>query len=265
MRRSSWGFHLTGASLAILFLLPLLWSGWASVHTETGFGTENYQRLFTSASGISPRHILNSVLVSALTVGGTLLVSTLGGYAFGRFRFPGRDLLFLLTLAILMVPYATILIALYVLLGWFGLQDSLIGLSVVLVVFQLPFATFMMRNSFAAVPVELEESARVDGCSSFGTLVRIMLPVVRPGLLTVGLFAFLSSWSEFFAPLILLNSTEKFTATLAVVNMRTASHGSIDYAALEAGVVVMAVPCLLLFAVLQRSYVRGFASGAVKG
>jgi len=164
-----------------------------------------------------------------------------------------------------MVPYATILIALYVLLGAIGLEDSLIGLSLVLVMFQLPFSIFMMRNSFEAVPRELEESAQVDGCNSVAVLTRIMLPAVRPGLVTVALFAFLTSWSEFFAPLILLNSTDKFTTTLAVVNMRTASHGSIDYAALEAGVVFMAVPCLLLFAFMQRSYVRGFTTGAVKG
>ncbi|MBB5874030.1 multiple sugar transport system permease protein [Allocatelliglobosispora scoriae] len=262
---SRWGRHVTGAALAILFLSPLLWSGWASLRTDTGFGLENYDRLFTSDNGIRLQHVLNSVAVSALTVVGTLVVATLGGYAFGRFTFPGRDLLFLVTLAILMVPYATILIALYVLLGWIGLQDSLIGLSLVLIMFQLPFSIFMMRNSFEAIPKELEESAYVDGCNSFSALLRILLPAVRPGLITVGLFAFLTSWSEFFAPLILLNSTDRFTTTLAVVNMRTASHGSIDYAALEAGVVFMAVPCLLLFAFMQRSYVRGFISGALKG
>jgi multiple sugar transport system permease protein len=265
MNRSRLGYSVTGAALAILFLFPLLWSGWASVRTGSGFGLENYDRLFTSDNGVRLQNVVNSVVVSGLTVAGTLLVATLGGYAFGRFRFPGRDVLFLVTLAILMVPYATILIALYVLLGWIGLEDSLIGLSLVLIMFQLPFSIFMMRNSFEAVPRELEESAQMDGCASFGTLVRIMLPAVRPGLITVGLFAFLTSWSEFFAPLILLNSTDKFTTTLAVVNMRTASHGSIDYAALEAGVVFMAIPCLILFAFMQRSYVRGFTSGAIKG
>jgi multiple sugar transport system permease protein len=264
-RAGRWGYSVTGTALAILFLSPLLWNGWASLRTNSGFGLENYARLFTADNGIRPHHVVNSLTVSVLTVGGTLLVATLGGYAFGRFRFPGRDALFLLTLAILMVPYATILIALYVLLGWIGLQDSLLGLSLVLIMFQLPFSIFMMRNAFEAVPKELEESAQVDGCGSLGTLLRIMLPAVRPGLVTVGLFAFLTSWSEFFAPLILLNSTDKFTTTLAVVNMRTASHGSIDYAALEAGVAFMAVPCLLLFAFMQRSYVRGFTSGALKG
>ena len=257
--------RVTGAALAILFLFPLLWSGWASVRTGSGFGFDNYTRLFTEDGGIGPRQVFNSVAVSLLTVGGTLLVSTLGGYAFGRFRFPGRDVLFLLTLAILMVPYATILIALYVLLGWLGLDDSLVGLSLVLIMFQLPFSLFMMRNSFEAIPKELEESALVDGCTSFTALTRVLLHAVRPGLITVALFAFLVSWNEFFAPLILLNSTDKFTMTLAVVNMRTATHGSIDYAALEAGVVVMAVPCLLLFLFLQRGYVRGFMSGALRG
>ncbi len=259
------GYYFTVSALAILFLFPLLWSGWASVRTRSGFGLENYGRLFTADNGIRPHHVVNSLVVCALTVGLTLVVSTLGGYAFGRFTFPGRDVLFLVTLAILMVPYATILIALYVLLGWLGLQDSLIGLSLVLTVFQLPFSLFMMRNSFEAVPRELEESALVDGCNSATALVRIMLPAVRPAVVTVTLFAFLAAWSEFFAPLILLNSTDKFTLTLAMVNMRTASFGSIDYSALEAGVVFMAVPCLVLFLVMQRSYVRGFMSGAVKG
>lgn len=259
------GHYLTGSALAILFLFPLVWSGWASVRTKDGFGLANYGRLFSSDNGIRLHHVVNSATVCLLTVAVTLVVSTLGGYAFGRFSFPGRDLLFLVTLAILMVPYATILIALYVLLGWLGLQDSLIGLSLVLAMFQLPFSLFMMRNSFEAVPRELEESALVDGCGSVRVLTRIMLPAVRPGLVTVVLFAFLASWSEFFAPLILLNSTDKFTLTLAVVNMRTASFGSIDYSALEAGVVFMAVPCLVLFLVMQRSYVRGFMSGALKG
>jgi multiple sugar transport system permease protein len=269
LRSHGKAYYVTGAALAILFLFPLVWSGWASVRVDSagfgGFGLENYDRLFTADNGIRPHHVFNSVVVCALTVGGTLLIATLGGYAFGRFRFPGRDLLFLTTLAILMVPYATILIALYVLLSWLGLQDSLLGLSLVLIMFQLPFSIFMMRNSFEAIPIELEESALIDGCNSFTALTRILLHAVRPGLVTVALFAFLTSWSEFFAPLILLNSTDKFTLTLAVVNMRTATHGSIDYAALEAGVVFMAVPCLLLFVFLQRSYVRGFMSGALKG
>jgi multiple sugar transport system permease protein len=260
------GYYTTTAALAILFLFPLVWSAVTSIRTPSGgIGFDNYGRLFDPERGIQPVHVWNTLVVSGLTVAGTLLVSTLGGYAFGRFNFPGRDALFLLTLAILMVPYATILIALYVLLGWLGLQDSLVGLSLVLIMFQLPFSIFMMRNSFEAIPKEFEESALVDGCNSFTALVRVMLPAVRPGLITVGLFAFLTSWNEYFAPLILISSTDNLTLPLAVVKLRIASHGAFDYAALEAGVTFMAVPCLILFLFLQRSYVRGFMSGALKG
>jgi multiple sugar transport system permease protein len=258
------GYHTTSAALAILFLFPLLWSGWASVHTTQGIGLENYRNMVHYGVGIG-RYLANSVVVTGVTVLGTLVVSTLGGYAFGRFTFPGRNLLFLATLAILMVPYPTILIPLYVLLGWLHLQNSLIGLALVLVMFQLPFATFMMRNSFEAVPRELEESALVDGCGTFGALRRVMLHAVRPGIITVGLFAFLAAWNEFFAALILLNSSDKFTLPLAVVAMRGRNFGAIDYPTLQSGVVFMAVPCLILFLLLQRSYVRGFMSGALRG
>ena len=133
-----------------------------------------------------------------------------------------------------------------------------------LTLFQLPFATFMMRISFETVPRELEESALVDGCATFAALRRILLPAVRPGLITVGLFAFLAAWNDFIAPLILISDNNKSTLPLAIATLRQQTT-SIDYGATEAGVVVLAVPCLLLFLLLQRHYVRGFMSGAVKG
>jgi len=262
-------YLLTGG-LAVIFLFPLLWSAIASVSGQpgtaqaSGVGLGNYSTLFAYGSGL-PTYLLNSVVVSLITVLLTLGVSLFGGYAFARFRFPGRNALFLLTLAILMVPYATLLIPLYVLLKQLGLQNSLLGLALVLAIFQLPFATFMMRISFEAVPRELEESAIVDGASSLAVLRRIMLPAVRPGLITVGLFAFLAAWNDFIAPLILLSDDKKATLPLAIATLRQQTMGVIDYGATEAGVIVMAVPCLILFILLQGHYVRGFMSGAVKG
>jgi multiple sugar transport system permease protein len=208
---------------------------------------------------------MNSTIVSVLTVAFTLALSILGGYAFARFRFPGRDALFLLTLAILMVPYATLLIPLYVLLGEIGMRNSLVGLAFVLTLYQLPFATFMMRISFEAVPRELEESALVDGCGTFGVLRRILVYAVWPGIITVALFAFLAAWNDFIAPLILISDSAKAPLPLAVANLRQQTMGAIDFGATEAGVVVMAIPCLVLFLLLQRHYVRGFMSGALKG
>lgn len=260
---------VTGA-LAIIFLYPLLWTAVASVSPRAatnqtdGYGFGNYGTLTRYQDGIW-QYLLNSAFVSGLTVVLTLLISLLGGYAFARFQFPGKNALFLLTLAILMVPYATLLIPLYVLLNDVGLQNSLIGVALVLTMFQLPFATFMMRISFEAVPLELDEAARVDGCSSLAILLRVLLPAVRPGLITVGLFAFLAAWNDFLAPLILINDTSKFTLPLAISNLRGQVQGVVDYGATEAGVVVLALPCAVLFLILQRHYVGGFLSGALKG
>jgi multiple sugar transport system permease protein len=212
-----------------------------------------------------PQIAFNTLFLSLLTVAIVIVVSTLGGYAFARFRFWGRDALFLLTLAVLMVPSASLLIPLYVMLTALRLSNTVLGVALVVAMFQLPFAIYMMRISFEAIPRELEESALIDGCGTFGVLRRIMVPAVAPGLITVGLFAFLAAWNEFFAPLIMLTDPAKQTLSVAIANLRQQTMGAIDYGATDAGVVVMAVPCIVLFLVLQRYYVRGFMSGAVKG
>lgn len=263
------GYVLTGA-LAVVFLFPLAWALLASVSPQPGtaqvhgYGVGNYVTLLNYGSGAA-QYALNSTIVSVTTVVLTLAISTFGGYAFARFTFPGRNVLFLLTLGILMVPYGTMLIPLYVLLQAIGLQNSLVGLSLVLTLYQLPFATFMMRISFEAVPGELEESAQMDGAGTLAILRRIFLPAVRPGIITVGLFSFLAAWNDFIAPLILLSDDRKSPLPLAIATLRQQTTFTIDYGATEAGVVVMALPSLVLFLILQRYYVRGFMSGAVKG
>ena len=262
-------YVLTGG-LAILFLFPLGWSLLSSVSPQAstaqriGYGLGNYSTLFTFGAGL-PRVAFNSFVMSVMTVMITLAISTLGGYAFARFRFWGRDVVFLLTLSILMVPFATLIIPLYVMLNAVGLTNSLVGVALIVSMFQLPFATYMMRISFEAIPRDLEESALIDGCGTFDVLWRIMLPSVVPGLVTVGLFAFLAAWNEFFAPLIMLTDPAQQTLPVAVANLRQQTMGSIDYGATEAGVVTLAVPCIILFLLLQRYYVRGYMSGAVKG
>ena len=218
---------LTGA-LAIIFLFPMVWTAVSSVspHPGTsqvdGWGFGNYVSLAHFQAGIG-RYIANSAFVAGLTVALTLFISFFGGYAFARFQFPGKDLLFLVTLAILMVPYATLLIPLYVLLNKAGLSNSLVGVALVMTMFQLPFSTFMMRISFESVPRELDEAAMVDGCSSFMALRRVLLPAVKPGLITVGLFAFLSAWNDFLAPLILINDSDRMT--LAARGLQPARTG----------------------------------------
>jgi multiple sugar transport system permease protein len=266
-------YVLTGG-LAIIFLFPIVWSGVSSISPSPGsnqvygYGLGNYDTLFNSGVGL-PTWVLNSAAISIMTVCFVLAVSMLGGYAFARFSFPAKNVIFLATLAILMVPYATLLIPLYILHNylrdWPILGLNLVWLALVLGMFQLPFATYMMRISFEAVPRELEEAALVDGSGTFGVFRHILLPAVVPGIVTVGLFAFLAAWNDFFAPLVLINHSSEQPLPLALVNLRQQTMGAVDFGSTEAGVVVMAIPCLVLFLLLQRYYVQGFMSGAVKG
>jgi multiple sugar transport system permease protein len=269
-------FHAGSIILAVVFMFPLLWALLNSFKSKAeanqgpptwyphSLSVANYRSLATFDQGIGV-YLRNSIVLSLLTVVGSVIVCVLGGYGFARFRFRGKSLLFGATLAILMVPYATILLPLYIVLGRLGLQNSLIGLALVLVMFQLPFGIYLMRNSFEAVPQELEEAALVDGASSFGALRHVSLRIVLPGVVTVALFSFLTSWNEYLAPLIFLNEGSKYTLPVMLVNIRYASYNIIDFGALQAGVVVAMVPCLVVYLVLQRFYVSGLVTGALRG
>jgi multiple sugar transport system permease protein len=270
------GFHGLGAVLAAAFLFPLAWAGISSLKSPSEanqspptwvprtWSLANYRGLLHYLDGLWT-YLLNSVVVSALVVGGTVAVCVLAGYGFARYEWRGKNLMMGTTLAILAVPYATILLPLYIVIGKLHLQNSLFGLALVLVMFQLPFGVFMMRNSFQSVPRELEEAARVDGCGTLGALRHVTLRMVAPGMVTVALFSFLASWNDLLAPLIFLQDGSKYTLPIMLVNIRSGQYGTVDFGALQAGVVVAMVPCLLLYLLLQRFYVSGLVNGSLKG
>src|SRR5690625_5483085 len=191
--------------IALTFLLPIFWVLYSSLAPNSatsqadGYGFGNYQALLEYGEGLGT-YLWNSIVVSFVAVGTALSAGALGGYGFARFNFRGKNTVFMLVLAILMVPYAALLIPLAVWMNEIGLQDSLIGVGLVLALFQLPFATFMMRNAFEAVPKELEEAALIDGCGALRAFIRVMIPAVRAPLLTVGLFVFLIAWNDFMVP-----------------------------------------------------------------
>lgn len=269
-------YHVTGVVLALLFLFPLLWSTLNSFKTPAEasaspptlwpqqWSGENYSELIANGEGLG-QYIGNSLVVALVSVVLTIVIATLGGYGFARFNFPGKNIVFLAVIAVLMVPHATLVLPLYFIFAKAGLQDSLVGVGLVLTVFQLPFSIFLMRNSFEAIPLELEEAGRVDGANSLGVFLRISLPLVLPGVVTIALFAFLVSWNEFFIPLLLLNDGANFTLSVMLVNIRTGAYGSIDWGLLQAGTTVAILPCLVLYLVLQRFYIGGLTEGALRG
>jgi multiple sugar transport system permease protein len=261
---------IAASVLLIVFSGPLLLSAFASVRPTAGifdlmggaFTSDNYARLASYGSGLAV-HGGNSVIVAVLTVTVTCALSALAGYGFAHFSWPGREIVFLSILAILMVPFQTVLVPLFVLLRWFWLDNSLLGLALVYATFQLPFAVFMMRNAFETVPKEIKEAALLDGCSEIGVF-RVMLPIVAPGIVTVALFAFLASWNEFLGALILLSDADKQTLPLMLQNATVGNFGTVNWGALQAGVVITMLPAAIIFLALQRYYVSGLTSGAIK-
>jgi multiple sugar transport system permease protein len=268
--------HGVGMSVALLFLAPLAWSVLVSFKIPgearrpplppwpvEGATLSNYTDLNDFASGVWV-HAGNSLVVALSTVVVSVIVGLLAGYGFSRFTFPFKNALFVLIIMTIMIPFQSILTPLFLVLSRLGLQNSLVGLVLVYVTLQLPFSVFMMRNAFDAVPREIEEAARVDGASVWHVLTRVMLPLVFPGIVTVALFAFLSSWNEFLAALIFMTDQTKYTLPILMTAVASGQFGTINWGAVQSGVTVMMLPCLVLFLLLQRYYVRGLTAGAVK-
>lgn len=269
-------WHVTGIAVAIFFLAPFVITFLASFRSGTeaqqpplppwprhGFSLDAYRALDAFGAGIW-QHTWNSAVVATGTAVLTVAVSLFAGYGFSRFRFPFRNTLFILVIATMMIPFQSILTPLFIVLARLGLNNSLFGLTLVYVTLQLPFAVFMMRNAFDAVPREIEEAARMDGAPDLALLRLVLLPLVLPGIATVAIFAFLNAWNEFLAALVLLSSNDKYTLPVLMTAVRAGRLGAINWGAVQAGVAVMTIPCLFVFLALQRYYLRGLMAGAVK-
>lgn len=270
-------WYFVCVALTVWFLFPIGWSIITSLKPAAEINAvpltflpknltlENYTNLNNIGSGIL-RYTSNSVLVSFYTIVGTILLSTLAGYGFARFDFRGKAALFILVLAPLMIPFQAIMIPLFLVLRALSLNNTLLGLAMVYITAQLPFGIFIMRNVFASVPRDIEEAALIDGCSPLRMLYRVMLPLVMPGIITIGLFAFFNAWNELFAALIYLTDSDKYTLPLLLATARTnpGLFGGTNWGGLQASVTITMVPCLLLFIFLQRYYVSGLTGGAVK-
>ncbi|MGV1954052.1 carbohydrate ABC transporter permease [Agrobacterium sp. 22-214-1] len=269
-------YHGVGIGTVFFFLAPFLVSFLASFRSNSengqpplppwpinGISIDAYRTLDGFGSGVW-QHTLNSLVVSLGTVVLTVVVSVLAGYGFSRYRFPLKNALFVLIITTLMIPFQSILTPLFIILAKLGLNNSLFGLMLIYVTLQLPFSVFMMRNAFDAVPKEIEEAARIDGARDLKLILRVLTPLVMPGIATVSIFAFLNAWNEFLAALVLLSSNENYTLPVLMTAVRAGRLGAINWGAVQAGVTVMVVPCLFVFLLLQRYYMRGLMAGAVK-
>ncbi len=258
-----------------LMLFPIVMSLLASLKTSaeasavpphyfpSAISFENYARVFHYQAGL-PTYLFNSLAVAFMTIALCLLLAVPAGYGLACFPVPAKEAIFLVLLLSLMAPYQALLTPLHRLFTSLGLANTYLGLAIVHTVLQLPFSVYLMRNSFEAVPKELAEAAVMDGAKSFQALWWIFLPASLPSLVTLTLFAFITSWNEFIAALIFMNRETGFTMPVMLVGVRQGHFGAVDWGAVQAGVIISILPCLLIYLLLQKYYVSGFLNGAIK-
>lgn len=238
------------------FSLPdlgdLQWMNFANAWTKGHFGD----------------YFFNSIVLTVSTVTLSVFVAAMAAYALARFRFPGARPLFFYFLAGLMIPLQLAIVPLFFQMKQIGLLNSRLGLLIAYVAFGMPFAIFILTGFFKSLPSSLHESALIDGCSELRAFWSVMLPLARPGLITVGIFSFLGTWNEFFMAFMFLSgegSEALRTLPLGLANITIVSQYRSDWGMAFAGLVLMMLPTLLVYSVLQQHLTKGITVGALKG
>jgi len=262
--------HIILAFGAITMIAPFIWMVSTSlkslnevfVFPPTLFGESLRWNNYLQISDRFPFSIffLNSLKIAVLVTAGQLFTCSLGGYSFARLRFPGRDIIFLLYLATLMIPYFVIVIPIFIMMRSFGWIDTHYAL-IVPGLFSA-FGTFLMKQFFLTIPRELEDAAKIDGCTPFGIYRRIFLPLSKPALAALGIFTFMWSWNDFLAPLIFLNTITKRTIPLGLAVMQ--GLYSTDWPSLMAASVLSVMPIIIVFLCAQEFFVKGITLSGLK-
>ena len=260
------------AIMSGVVLAPIMWTISTSLRSgvdsftvppkwlPTDLAVENYVQVFETVP--FGRQIVNSTIITWGTVLGQLITASLAGYAFARLEFKGRDVLFWMVLATMMIPIQATVIPVFILIRNLGLYDTV--WSLILPATPTAFGAFLLRQYYLTIPIELEESALIDGANQWQLFYRIYLPLVKPGLAVLAVLSFNFHWNEFFRPLIFLIDNENFPITLGIFQLQGyMMTGSI--AVVLAGVVMSLVPVIIIFLFGQRYLIEGIMRGAIKG
>jgi multiple sugar transport system permease protein len=256
------------APMVLGILASLKSTGEAAAQPPTYFphaiSLDSYSRLWSYQAGL-PTYLANSLGTALLTILFALGLTIPAGFALARFPIPGKEFLFVFLLLALIIPYQALLTPLFLMFVQLKLTNTIVGLAILHTTIQLPFSLYIMRNSFEAVPRELEEAAYIDGGSALQVLRKVFMPAVVPAIVTVALFAFITSWNELLGSLVVNSKESAFTLPVILAAARTTtSLGGTDWGMLQAGITISIVPCILVYILLQRYYVSGLLSGAVK-
>jgi len=267
-----WCKHIILYSIALLMFLPIIFLFFTSLKTDievydgvwklpSNLHWINYVEVWTDAR--FNIYFKNSIIVSVVTTIFVLIISSLAGFAFAKFQFFSKNVLFFVLLLGLMIPSSAIIIPLYYILRDAGLLNTAWGLILPQVGLGLPFGIFLMRQFFKDIPDELMDSAFIDGCGKFGAFWYIYLPIARKGLESLAVIQFVFVWNEYFLPLIV--SQDDSAQTLTVGLYRVFKSYVSSYAKISAGAILVFLPILLLYFILHRQFISGITSGSLKG
>ncbi len=266
--------NAAGAVVALVALFPVYWMVLTSFKRNSEVRTLTPQFLPTHPTLNNYRRVFerdffwtamrNSAMVTVTVVFLALVIAFFAAVALSRFRFRGRIAFIIAVIGIQMIPAEALIISLFQVLDARELTNRIIGLSLTYLIFVLPFTIWTLRGFVGGVPLELEEAARVDGATRLGAFMRVTLPLVAPGLVATGIFAFILAWNEFIFALVLMNKPETQTMPVWLQAFNEGARGT-DWGGVMAGSTVMAVPVVIFFLIVQRKVTAGLTAGAVKG
>ena len=266
-------------SYLVVVAYPLIWLCYTSLKSDQDIFLRpfalpareslqwiNYQRAWIDAN--FSRYFVNSAVVTGVALAGTVVFASMAAYGLSRFRIPGGNVMFLVFLAGLMIPTQLAIIPLFFQMREMSLLNSRLGLALVYIAGGLPFSIFVLAGFFKTLPSALYEAAQIDGCSEWRTFWNVMLPLARPGLITVAIFQFLGFWNEYFAAFMFMSgegSEHVRTLPLGLANIAITSQYRSNWGTAFAGLVLVMIPTLLFYILLQRHIVKGITMGALKG
>lgn len=273
-RIGQWTIYAILIFLSIIFLVPLFWMFTTSLMPLPQVGKippewipnpvqwENYSKALDAWN--FGRSFLNTVIITVLSMIGSILSCTLVAYSFARLRFPGRETLFMILLSTMMLPYAVTMVPLYIGYSQLGWVNTFLPL-IVPTFFGNPFLIFLLRQFFRTLPEEIIDAARIDGASEIGILLRVILPLSGPALIVVAILSFQGAWNDFMGPLIYLNDASLHTLALGLYQFRGMPGQGSLFNELMAASVIMVLPMLIIFAIFQKQFVQSVTLSGLKG